>query len=110
MIKITVYQNAKNEYVGFLTEGHAGYAPAGEDIVCAAASMLVINTVNSIEAFTQDEASVTADDESGKINYRFLHSPSKEAALLFSAMVLGLQNMAEDEEYRKYIDLRFREV
>ena len=71
MIKITVYQNAKNEYVGFLTEGHAGYAPAGEDIVCAAASMLVINTVNSIEAFTQDEASVTADDESGKIDYRF---------------------------------------
>ena len=72
--------------------------------------MLVINTINSIEAFTQDEASVKADDESGEIDYRFLHSPSKEAALLFSAMVLGLQNMAEDEEYRKYIDLRFREV
>ena len=73
MIKITVYQNAKNEYVGFLTEGHAGYAPAGEDIVCAAVSMLVINTINSIEAFTQDEASVKADAERSITGFYILH-------------------------------------
>lgn len=110
MIKITVYQNDRNEYVGFRTEGHAGYAPAGEDVVCSAVSVLVINTINAIETFTKDNAVISSDDESGEISYRFVHSPSSEATLLFSAMVLGLQNMVEDEEYRKYIDLRFKEV
>ena len=110
MIKITVYQNDKHEYAGFRTKGHAGFAPAGEDIVCAAVSVLVINTINAIETLTADEASVASEEESGEINFRFHRTPSKEAALLFSAMVLGLKNMTEDKEYRKYIDLRFREV
>ena len=110
MIKITVYQNDKHEYVGFRTEGHAGYAPAGEDIICASVSILVINTINSIETFTQDKAAVTSDEKSGRIEYHLFTSPSKETTLLFSSMVLGLQSMEENEEYRKYIDLRFREV
>ena len=40
MFHVTVYENKKKEYVGFQTEGHAGYAEAGQDIVCAAASDL----------------------------------------------------------------------
>nr|WP_317284001.1 ribosomal-processing cysteine protease Prp [uncultured Sellimonas sp.] len=110
MIKITIYQNDKSEYVGFRTKGHAGYDEYGKDIVCASASVLVINTINSIEAFTEDQISVRADEESGEICFRLQNSPSKEAALLLSAMVLGLQNMADEKEYRNYIDLRFREV
>ena len=110
MIKITIYQNDKSEYVGFRTKGHAGYDEYGKDIVCASASVLVINTINSIEAFTEDQISVRADEESGEIYFRLQNSPSKEAALLLSAMVLGLQNMADEKEYRNYIDLRFREV
>ena len=97
MIKITVYQNDKHEYVGFRTEGHAGYAPAGEDIVCASVSILVINTINSIETFTQDKAAVTSDEKSGRIEYHLFTSPSKETTLLFSSMVLGLQSMEENE-------------
>ena len=110
MIKITIYQNVKKEYVGFQTEGHAGYAESGEDIVCASVSVLVINTINSIERLTEDSASVQSEEDSGLIKYRFEKTPSREATLLFSAMVLGLKDMVEDEEYSKYIDLRFREV
>ncbi|MFR7444504.1 MAG: ribosomal-processing cysteine protease Prp, partial [Sellimonas intestinalis] len=83
--------------------------PAGEDIVCASVSILVINTISSIETFTQDKAAVTSDEKSGRIEYHLFTSPSKETTLLFSSMVLGLQSMEENEEY-KYIDLRFREV
>ena len=36
-------------------QGHAGYAEPGQDIVCAAVSALVINTINAIEAFTEDD-------------------------------------------------------
>ena len=36
-------------YKSFHINGHAMYAEAGSDIVCAAVSALVINTINSIE-------------------------------------------------------------
>ena len=54
MIKVTIYKTERQEYVGFDMEGHAGYAEAGEDIVCAGVSALVINALNSIERFTDD--------------------------------------------------------
>ena len=49
MINVVIYQNEKEECTGFQTEGHAGYADPGQDIVCAAASVLIINTMNAIE-------------------------------------------------------------
>ena len=43
--------------------GHAGAAPYGQDIVCAAVSVLTINLYNSIRTLTGDlvTASVTED-------------------------------------------------
>ena len=46
MIKVTIYKTERQEYAGFDMEGHAGYAEAGEDIVCAGVSALVINALN----------------------------------------------------------------
>ena len=85
MIHVVIYQNEKEECTGFQTEGHAEYADPGQDIVCAAASVLIINTMNAIE-------------------------PSKEAGLLLNTMILGLKGMADDENYEEYIDLTFEEV
>ena len=34
---------------GIRVSGHAGYAPAGEDIVCAAASVLITTCANALE-------------------------------------------------------------
>ena len=50
----------------------------GQDIVCAAASILVINTINAIEEFTEDDASLISEDETGMISYHLNH-PSKDA-------------------------------
>ena len=59
MIHVTILsEHVKTECVGFQTAGHAGYADAGQDIVCAAASVLVINTMNAIEQFTEDDVQV----------------------------------------------------
>ena len=109
MTKVTIYKNAKNECVGFRAFGHAGYAEEGEDIVCAAISVLTINTMNAIEAFTDGTASLETDDEQGFMEYR-LQKTTKETTLLLETMVLGLQTMADDENYSEYIDLEFREV
>ena len=64
MIHVTIFQNKYKECVGFQTEGHAEYADPGQDIVCAAASILVINTINAIEEFTEDDASLISEDSS----------------------------------------------
>ncbi len=35
---------------GIRVSGHAGYAPAGEDIVCAATSVLITTCANALES------------------------------------------------------------
>ena len=109
MTKVTIYKNVKNECVGFKALGHAGYAEEGEDIVCAAISILTINTMNAIETFTDADVSLKTDEEIGFIEYR-IDEPTKETSLLLDTMVLGLQTMADDENYAEYIDLLFEEV
>ena len=110
MIRVTIYQNEKKECAGFLAKGHAGFSEAGQDIVCAAASVLMINTVNAIEAFTDDKTSLVSDDMEGLIDFRLADRPGREAALLLEAMILGLETMADDSNYSEYIQVRFEEV
>ena len=110
MVKVTVYKNENHQSVGFKTLGHAGYAEAGQDIVCSAISILTINTLNSIEKFTNDKYSLNVHEENGIIDFRIKGNPSKESVLLLDAMTLGLSDMAEDKFYRNYIQLTFEEV
>ncbi|MEE1314605.1 MAG: ribosomal-processing cysteine protease Prp [Faecalimonas sp.] len=108
MTRITVYKNEWNEYVGFRADGHADYAEAGEDIVCAAISILTLNTVNAIETFTEDAFVADSDEELGYLAFQLLQRPKKEAALLLKTMVLGLEDIAKN--YENYIDFTFEEV
>ena len=110
MIRVTVYKNEKDQCIGFKALGHAGYSEEGQDIVCAAVSVLTINTVNSIEAFTEDETSLLSDESAGLIDFQIKGNPSSEAELLLNAMLLGLEEIAEDMNYRKYMDLTYEEV
>ena len=110
MIRVTVYKTRRHEYVGFDVSGHAGYAEAGSDIICAAVSALVITTVNSIEKFTEDETSCVSDEDSGSITFRFSESPSHDAGLLLDSMILGLEEIEDSSEHEEYIDIIFKEV
>ncbi|MBR6406807.1 MAG: ribosomal-processing cysteine protease Prp [Lachnospiraceae bacterium] len=108
MLKVTVYQDSDGQAQGFQISGHSGYAEAGSDIVCAAVSALAENTVNSIEAFTEDETDVLAvNEEEGFLHYR-LKKVSKESALLLNALVLGLRNT--EQSYGQFVQIRFEEV
>jgi uncharacterized protein YsxB (DUF464 family) len=108
MVRFTVYQNNQKEYRGFKSEGHAGFAQAGEDIVCAAVSALVMTAVNSLEAFTQEAVCVNVKKEPPVIELSFQDIPGKEAGLLMDSLVLGIQGIAK--QYKKYIKLTFKEV
>lgn len=109
MTRATFYQNSENQCIGFEVNGHAEYAQEGEDIVCAAISVLTINTINSIEAFTEDKFRVDVDEESASIRFSLEEGPSRECLLLLNSLILGLQRM-EDEQYADFIDIIFEEV
>lgn len=108
MIKVTIYQDSEQKISRFLMQDHAGYAESGGDIVCAAASALAQNTVNSIEQFTDDAFTVDVDEVSGGLDVRLEPGYSKETELLLNSLILGLQGI--EEEYMEYIDVIFEEV
>lgn len=110
MTDVTIYRNRNRECIGFTAIGHADYADAGEDIICAAISVLVINTCNAIEALTNTAISLITNEEEGLIDCRLKDTPSEQTELLFSAMILGIRNMTENEDYEEYIQLSFEEV
>ncbi len=110
MTHVTIYtKSSKDDIVGFRTEGHAGYADAGYDIVCAATSVLVINTINSIEQFTDEDCEITADEDNAVIELMVKSShQSKELTVLLKALALGLSTIASDNP--NYLSITFEEV
>jgi hypothetical protein len=94
VIEARVSRNPAGQAVAFEVCNH------GKSNVCAAVSMLVINTINSIEAFT--EAVFTCDwneKDCGFIKFELESCRSeeagREAGLLLDALMLGLTATAE---------------
>jgi uncharacterized protein YsxB (DUF464 family) len=104
MIKVSIYKNVDNLITGFSLSGHADYSQYGSDIVCAAVSVLVINTINSIENFTSAKFQLKQDEKKGIIELHMVLPISSNASLLLNSMVLGLHGI-EKEYMDKYIRL-----
>ncbi len=109
MTTITIIKSKNGEYKEVTCKGHAGYADAGNDIVCCAISMLVINTINSLNKLTGAPMEVNSDEESGFIDCIFTESLDEGSILLLDSMILGLQSVVS-EYGRKYLKLKFKEV
>lgn len=106
MINVTLYKNASGIYNGFQISGHAGYADRGNDIICSAVSMISINTINSIEKFTDDRFDVSSDEKSGFIKYHLTETVSHESELLLNSFVLGLEAIS-GQYGDKYIRINY---
>ncbi len=109
MTKVTFQRTKSGEYKGFTCIGHADYDEYGKDIVCASISVLVINTINSLEEIAKEQISVSAEEESGQIVCRF-EKPLKEASkVLVDSLILGLSQI-EKQYGKRYCKLEFEEV
>ena len=109
MTQITIYRNENHVVERFICTGHGGYGEYGTDIVCASISVLVINTINSIEAFTSVAYTCEADEETGDIDFQFTEEISSDASLLIESMILGLKEIQNDYG-NKFLILDFKEV
>ena len=108
MIKVNIYRNNDFRICGFKMNGHAGYDESGSDIVCAAVSILVINTINSIEKFADEKINVSADGEKGghiKCMFPLIKEGkhNHDVELLLETMLHGLNNI--ENEYSCYIKI-----
>ena len=105
---ITIKVRKKNgSYEEFISKGHAGYAEAGQDIVCAAVSALIITTVNSLEKFTDDKFDVQEKD--GFVSIHFRNDLSGRGMLLMDSLLLGLTEIAGSYNNR-YLTVKVKEV
>ena len=106
MINITI-QTKNHNYKAVFSEGHAEYAEAGEDIVCSAVSILLINTANAIEQFT--DSFMGADSDDGVFSLILKDEPDEKAKVLMDTLVLGLKSI-EEEYGEEFVKLDYKEV
>lgn len=106
MIQAIVYTSGE-KICGFDIAGHANYAPYGEDIVCAAVSLLALATLNSLEA-QLGAIQATVDDEAGRVRCFLLAELSEEQAIIaqsiFRTLEIGLSSV--EQAYPDYMNLK----
>jgi uncharacterized protein YsxB (DUF464 family) len=91
MIAVDVYRSG-DEITRFDVQGHAGFADLGQDIVCSAVSVLVINAVNSCEVLLSSPLEVK--QASGRLLARITEPELTEVQLLLRSMVFGIEQIA----------------
>ena len=100
MIRVTLHRTGE-AITGFECRGHAGYAPAGQDIVCAAVSILTTTCVNALESVAGVKPEAQAKD--GRMAVSLPRDAGHDAQVILRAMRQGLRDLAE--EYPQYLQL-----
>ena len=108
MTTVTVYRDKSEKYIGFEVRGHAEYCKKGPDIVCAAISMLVTNTINSIESLTGDAFSYEENEADGYMKLMLCEGSGSDSQLLIRSMMLGLSQLSKN--YKKNVTMKTEEV
>ena len=110
MTTITICKTADGKYTGFTCFGHAGYAKKNcPDILCSAISILVINTINSLEVLAGEQLKTVTNEETGFIKCDFENDLQDKSILLMDAMVLGLKDISKTYG-KKFLQVKFEEV
>lgn len=105
MIRVTLLKNA-GEFTGFECKGHAGYAEAGSDIVCAAVSILTTTCVNALESVAGIEAEIQVED--GLMKAYLPENAGHDAQVIFGFLRQGLRDIAD--EYPRYLQLTEKKI
>jgi len=104
MVAVYFYQTPEGRLSGFKACGHCGFAPAGEDIVCAAVSVLTQTAVLGLCHYLANKVDVEVKD--GFLNCRARPVTAKDieqTEVILQTMYLGLA--AIKENYGKYLEI-----
>ncbi len=106
-----IIEKSRDSYKSITCMGHAGHKRLWfeKDLVCASVSVLVINTLNGLEAFTDVGMEVSVNEETGFIRCVFQDDLSDKARVLMDTLILGLEQICRDYG-KKYCNVNFKEV
>lgn len=93
--------------LGFEIVGHAGFAEAGEDIVCAAISAISQTAILGLTEVLKLEVDCTIDDERGRLRAMLPKGAPQGAQIILGTMVEGLVSI--HRQYPDCIRIRFQE-
>jgi uncharacterized protein YsxB (DUF464 family) len=104
MIVLSVNREA-GKIKGFTVEGHARSAPHGEDLVCAAVSMMAQSVLLGLHHHVQIGFDCDIDEGTGRLTCRLPAEMAPEqylkAEAVIETMVLGCRNL--QETYPQYV-------
>lgn len=101
MTTVTFFREG-SAYLGFQAGGHAGQAPRGEDIVCAAISAAVGLAECEITDVLKLPAEVVVEEETTEVSVRF-EKPCEAAQPVMEALRLYLTRLAG--EYPRFLKI-----
>ncbi|HEX7055633.1 MAG TPA: ribosomal-processing cysteine protease Prp [Bacilli bacterium] len=108
MIRVIVTRQAVDRSIrAFSVTGHANFAEAGKDIVCAGVSAITVGTVNAIQELLH--VALPAAMRKGKLAVELPQADAiadsfKDVQLLLEAMLVSLQSIKES--YGPYIEIQ----
>ena len=109
MTKVTIHKTGE-KIVGFIIDGHTGFANSGEDIVCASLSLLAYTTINSLNIVAKIDAediNYQINEELGYLKVR-TNNINDKSDVIYNSFIVGIQLLIED--YSDYITLITEEV
>ena len=104
MVKVII--NSKDDKIVRINVlDHAGYAEAGQDLVCAAVSSITFGMMNALEKLASGACSYTVEEA----NVIIEHDTNNEIAnQLLEALVI--QFLTIEQSYQSYIKITRQEV
>ena len=104
MTTVTLFYR-EEEPVGFMCKGHAGFARAGKDIVCAAVSVLSTTCANALQSVAGIEPEAEVED-----GYMKVMLPegcvNHDAQVILRTFEQGVRDI--EASYPKYIHITTR--
>ncbi len=110
MTRCVLYVDAAGQLTGFACKGHSGYAEAGEDIVCAGVSALVLTCDHALAKLVGLKLTERQQDGFAEVILprEMTEEQRHDAQLLLEALHIGLENIARD--YPRHVHLMIRKV
>ena len=107
MTTITFFKE-NGEYTGLVADGHAGYADEGQDIICAAISVLITTTINALDEINHEMIDFGMNEYEGYLTFKIINQKDPSSQVLMKALVLGLQSI-QNEYGSNYCLVDFKE-
>ncbi len=111
MTKIVFFRR-DGQFYGFEEQGHAGYADAGNDILCAALSAMTMLILNTIEISYAGDVKYEIDDNATRVSVKAMAAlaefePDEKRRFAIEGLFKGYYYQLNDllEEYYDHLDV-----